>query len=39
LVVVAFGENSGGGGGSVAGPMTLQVLEAYFAQKKKQGRR
>jgi len=39
LVVVAFGENSGGGGGSVAGPMTLQVLEAYFAQKRKQGRR
>jgi penicillin-binding protein 2 len=39
LVVVAFGENSGGGGGSLAGPMTLQVLEAYFAQKRKQGRR
>ncbi|NCJ05022.1 penicillin-binding protein 2 [Synechococcales cyanobacterium C] len=30
IVVVAFGENTGGGGGSVAGPMTLQVLEAYF---------
>ncbi|APB33026.1 Penicillin-binding Protein dimerization domain family [Gloeomargarita lithophora Alchichica-D10] len=39
LVVVAFGENSGGGGGSLTGPMTLQVLEAYFAQQKKQGRR
>ncbi|MEN9214923.1 MAG: penicillin-binding protein 2 [Gloeomargarita sp. DG02_3_bins_56] len=39
LVVVAFGENSGGGGGSLAGPMTLQVLEAYFAQQRKQGRR
>ena len=30
IVVVAFGENTGGGGGSVAGPMTVQVLEAYF---------
>lgn len=30
IVVVAFGENSGGGGGSVAAPMVLQVLEAYF---------
>jgi penicillin-binding protein 2 len=30
IVVVAFGENSGGGGGSVAGPMVRQVLEAYF---------
>ncbi len=39
LVVVAFGENSGGGGGSVAGPITLRVLEAYFAQQNKQGRR
>ncbi|MCS7225472.1 MAG: penicillin-binding protein 2 [Gloeomargarita sp. SKYB31] len=34
IVVVAFGENSGGGGGSVAGPMVLRVLEAYFAQKR-----
>jgi len=28
--VVAFGENSGGGGGSFAAPMVRQVLEAYF---------
>ncbi|NJN01235.1 MAG: penicillin-binding protein 2 [Leptolyngbyaceae cyanobacterium RM1_1_2] len=30
IVVVAFGEHSGGGGGSVAAPMVRQVLEAYF---------
>lgn len=30
IVVVAFGENSGGGGGSVAAPMVRVVLEAYF---------
>ncbi|MCM1984269.1 penicillin-binding protein 2 [Lyngbya confervoides] len=30
IAVVAFGENTGGGGGSVAGPMALQVMEAYF---------
>lgn len=30
IVVVAFGEHSGGGGGSVAGPMVRQVLETYF---------
>ncbi|NJR57761.1 MAG: penicillin-binding protein 2 [Cyanobacteria bacterium CRU_2_1] len=30
IIVVAFGENSGGGGGSVAAPMVRQVLEAYF---------
>lgn len=30
IVVVAFAENSGGGGGSVTGPMVRQVLEAYF---------
>ena len=30
IVVVAFGEHSGGGGGSVAGPMARQVLEVYF---------
>jgi len=28
--VVAFAENSGGGGGSVAAPMVRQVMEAYF---------
>lgn len=30
IVVVAFNEHSGGGGGSVAGPMVRAVLEAYF---------
>lgn len=30
IVVVAFGENSGGGGGSIAAPMVRQVLEEYF---------
>ncbi|HEY9639024.1 MAG TPA: penicillin-binding protein 2, partial [Coleofasciculaceae cyanobacterium] len=30
IVVVAFGENSGGGGGAVAAPMVRQVLESYF---------
>jgi penicillin-binding protein 2 len=30
IVVVAFGENSGGGGGAVAAPMVRQVLETYF---------
>jgi len=30
IVVVAFAENSGGGGGSIAGPIVRQVLEAYF---------
>lgn len=30
IVVVAFAEHSGGGGGKVAAPMVLQVLEAYF---------
>ncbi|MBD2777935.1 penicillin-binding protein 2 [Iningainema tapete] len=33
IVVVAFGENTGGGGGSNCGPMVLQVLEAYFQSK------
>lgn len=32
IVVVAFAEHSGGGGGSVAGPMVKEVLEAYFNQ-------
>ena len=36
IVVVAFGEHSGGGGGSFAAPMVKQVLEQYFnAEKKK----
>ncbi len=30
IVVVAFAEHSGGGGGSVAGPMVREVMEAYF---------
>ncbi|MBF2073107.1 MAG: penicillin-binding protein 2 [Synechococcales cyanobacterium C42_A2020_086] len=30
IVVVAFGENSGGGGGKVAAPMARQVLQTYF---------
>jgi penicillin-binding protein 2 len=34
VLVVAFGENSGGGGGSFAAPMVRQVLEAYFNPKK-----
>jgi penicillin-binding protein 2 len=30
IVVVAFAEHSGGGGGSVAAPMVLEVMKAYF---------
>lgn len=30
IVVVSFGEHSGGGGGSVAAPMAKKVLDAYF---------
>lgn len=30
IVVVAFAERSGGGGGSVGAPMVRQVLQAYF---------
>lgn len=33
IVVVAFAEHSGGGGGKVAAPMVLQVLESYFKVK------
>ncbi|MEH2064313.1 MAG: penicillin-binding protein 2 [Nostoc sp.] len=33
IVVVAFGENTGEHGGTVCGPMVLQVLEAYFQHK------
>ncbi|MDX2096205.1 MAG: penicillin-binding protein 2 [Leptolyngbyaceae cyanobacterium bins.59] len=33
IIVVAFGENSGGGGGSFAAPMVRQVMEAYFNRK------
>lgn len=34
IVVVAFGEHSGGGGGSFTGPMVKQVLDEYFGVKK-----
>jgi penicillin-binding protein 2 len=33
IVVLAFAEHSGGGGGSVAAPMVLQVMEEYFQKK------
>jgi penicillin-binding protein 2 len=33
IVVVAFGEHSGGGGGSVQGPKVRQVMETYFQKK------
>ncbi|MEO0827108.1 MAG: penicillin-binding protein 2 [Cyanobacteria bacterium J06639_16] len=33
ILVVAFGEHSGGGGGALMGPLTRQVLEAYFNKK------
>ncbi len=33
ILVVAFAEHSGGGGGSVAAPMVLQVMEKHFARK------
>ncbi|MBV5257916.1 penicillin-binding protein 2 [Synechococcus moorigangaii CMS01] len=35
IVVVAFAEHSGGGGGSVAGPMVRDVMAAYFELKEK----
>ncbi|MGB3790884.1 MAG: penicillin-binding protein 2 [Phormidesmis sp.] len=35
IVVIAFGEHSGGGGGSFAAPMVKQVLEQYFGVEKK----
>ncbi|WP_026735395.1 penicillin-binding protein 2 [Fischerella sp. PCC 9605] len=34
LVIVAFAEHSGGGGGSVASPMALQVMQEYFQKSK-----
>ncbi|MEM8504727.1 MAG: penicillin-binding protein 2 [Cyanobacteria bacterium P01_D01_bin.1] len=37
IVVVAFGEHSGGGGGSVAAPMVKQVLDQYFGVKSEEG--
>ncbi|MEM7062255.1 MAG: penicillin-binding protein 2 [Cyanobacteria bacterium P01_B01_bin.77] len=36
ILVVSFGEHSGGGGGSFAAPMAKQVLEAYFSNIKQQ---
>ncbi|BAZ07843.1 penicillin-binding protein 2 [Calothrix sp. NIES-3974] len=33
ILVVAFAEHSGGGGGSVAAPMALEVMEYYFHRK------
>lgn len=30
IVVVAFAENAGGGGGAIAAPMICQVMNAYF---------
>ncbi len=33
IVVVAFAEHSGGGGGKICAPMVLQVMEAYFKKK------
>lgn len=35
IVVVAFAEHSGGGGGKICAPMVLKVLEAYFKAKGK----
>ncbi len=36
IVVVAFAEHSGGGGGKLCAPMVLQVLETYFKNQKRQ---
>ncbi|MFN6514158.1 MAG: penicillin-binding protein 2 [Nostoc sp. CreGUA01] len=33
ILVVAFAEHSGGGGGSVAAPMILEIMEEYFSRK------
>lgn len=37
IVVVAFAEHSGGGGGKICAPMVLQVMEAYFNNGKAKG--
>uniref|UniRef100_A0ACD5GXQ5 Uncharacterized protein n=1 Tax=Desertifilum tharense IPPAS B-1220 TaxID=1781255 RepID=A0ACD5GXQ5_9CYAN len=37
IIVVAFGENSGGGGGAFAVLKVKQVLDAYFKMKNRQG--
>jgi len=36
IVVVTFGENSGGGGGSTAGPIAKAVLDVHFGVEKEQ---
>lgn len=33
ILVVTFAEHSGGGGGSVAAPLALQIMEDYFQRK------
>ncbi|MDZ8050471.1 MAG: penicillin-binding protein 2 [Aulosira sp. ZfuVER01] len=33
LLIVAFAEHSGGGGGSIAAPMILEIMEEYFQRK------
>jgi penicillin-binding protein 2 len=35
ILVVSFGENSGGGGGSTQGPKVVKVIEAYMSLKQK----
>ncbi|MEM9275607.1 MAG: penicillin-binding protein 2 [Cyanobacteria bacterium P01_F01_bin.143] len=35
IVIVAFAEHSGGGGGSVAAPMVKEVMEVYFNSQSK----
>ncbi|MBD2306346.1 penicillin-binding protein 2 [Chroococcidiopsis sp. FACHB-1243] len=37
IVVVAFAEHSGGGGGKICAPMVLKVMEAYFNGQKAKG--
>ena len=37
IVVVAFAEHSGGGGGKLCAPMVLKVMEAYFHSPQKPG--
>lgn len=37
IIVVAFGEHSGIGGGKFAAPMVLKVMESYFNAKKPKG--
>ncbi|BBD60914.1 peptidoglycan glycosyltransferase [Nostoc sp. HK-01] len=33
MVIVAFAEHSGGGGGAIAAPMILQIMEDYYQRK------